>query len=262
MSEPRKDRRPPSRAEWIAIALAVIAVGVLVALWLRSRPEAPTTTAPAVAPAPTAQAEGTSGPTPFVPPEGMRALVGSFSADPLFRRWVGEGDLTRRWVVVTDNLAEGVSPRKQLAFLAPGRPFSVAQSGKATVIAPESYQRYDGFAGAVATIDAQAVAFAYRELHAVLEAGYRALGYPKATLDGVTTRALHRIARAPVRDGPVAVVAQDGMYAFADRDLEQLGSVEKHLLRLGPRNARLVQAKAREILGALKLPPADQGPGR
>ena len=32
-------------------------------------------------------------------------------------------------------------------------------------------------------------------------------------------------------------------------------AVEKHLLRMGPRNTRLVQAKARELLDALGLPP-------
>ena len=31
------------------------------------------------------------------------------------------------------------------------------------------------------------------------------------------------------------------------------GQVEKHLLRMGPRNARMLQAKAKEIEGALGL---------
>jgi len=31
--------------------------------------------------------------------------------------------------------------------------------------------------------------------------------------------------------------------------------VEKHLVRMGPRNGRIVQAKARELLAALGLPP-------
>ena len=34
---------------------------------------------------------------------------------------------------------------------------------------------------------------------------------------------------------------------------ESLGPVEKHLLRMGPRNTKLIQSKAREIAAALDL---------
>ena len=158
-------------------------------------------------------------------------------------------------MVVTDNLAEGVSPRRQLEFLAPPHPFTAAASGDRMVIAPESYARFDGFAATVATVDAHALASAYRALHPVIEAAYRALGYPGASLDRVTARALRRIAAAPVADGPVAIVrtAPGGPYLLADAGLERLPAVEKQLLRMGPRNTRLLQAKARELLRALRL---------
>jgi len=55
-----------------------------------------------------------------------------------------------------------------------------------------------------------------------------------------------------VPPGQVAVVpAKGGGYLFADPRLEELGPVEKHLLRLGPRNALLVQEKARQLLAEL-----------
>jgi hypothetical protein len=66
-------------------------------------------------------------------------------------------------------------------------------------------------------------------------------------------RALRRLEVAPVREGPVFVEADENVYTFADAKLEALGPVEKHLLRMGPRNTRLVQAKAREIEAALGL---------
>jgi hypothetical protein len=56
-----------------------------------------------------------------------------------------------------------------------------------------------------------------------------------------------------VREGPVLVEPDGAVYAFADPKLEALGPVEKHLLRMGPRNARLVQQKAREIETSLGL---------
>ena len=162
----------------------------------------------------------------------------------------------RRCAVVTDNLAEGVSPRAQLGFLAPAAPFTVAERGGRSVIATASYQRYDGFGDAIASVDVQALAAAYRGVHPVLEAAYRALGYPGASLDEVAAKALRRVGASPVVEGEVAVERQDAAYVFADPRLESRGAVEKHLLRMGPRNTRLVQGKAREIMQALGFPEA------
>ncbi|HTP25517.1 MAG TPA: DUF3014 domain-containing protein [Anaeromyxobacteraceae bacterium] len=188
-------------------------------------------------------------------PTGTRSLLEAVSSNPLFRSWGGQGDLVRRWAILTDNLAEGVSPRKALTFVSIGGPFSVSKTATGIVIAPASYHRYDAIADTVASVDAQALARLYQHLHPELEAVYRALGYPDARLDQVTAHALHRISAAPVVEHDLAVAAQSGGYfAFVDAGLENLPQVEKHLLRMGPRNTRLLQAKAREIAHALGLP--------
>jgi hypothetical protein len=98
----------------------------------------------------------------------------------------------------------------------------------------------------------------------MVERAYRALGYPDGALDRVTTRALQRLASARVQSGEVEVVDQGGgVYRYADPRLEELTETEKHLLRMGPRNAGIVQAKARELLAALGLAPgATAAPSR
>ena len=249
--QPRSTLRRPSRAPGIILVLVALAVGVGVGFWLRGRSGEPER---AAAPGPVAAADGgeAEGPVATVEPAKARSLLEAVSANPLYRSWIGEGDLVRRWVVVTDNLAEGISPRAQLPFLAPARPFTVEQRGGATYISAAAYQRYDAAADAIASIDAAALGRVYRDLHAPLQSAYRALGYPGASLDAVTARALHRLADAVVPPGQVAVVpAKGGGYLFADPRLEELGPVEKHLLRLGPRNALLVQEKARQLLAEL-----------
>ncbi|HEX9289219.1 MAG TPA: DUF3014 domain-containing protein [Anaeromyxobacteraceae bacterium] len=262
MDTPKTGLRPSSRAPAVLLAAAAVAAAILAVTWLRQRTGLPPASPPEVARAVAGGAETPSGTVPVVEPDQVRSLLESVSASALFRRALAEGDLVRRWTVVTDNLAEGVSPRAQLGFLAPGRPFSVVTRGGEHVIAPESYGRYDEFADAVASVDARAVASVYRELHPVLEAAYRALGYPNASLDGVTARALHRLEAAPARDGAVVVRREGRAFLFADDRLEDLGAVEKQLLRMGPRNTRLLQAKAREILDALGLPPGAQVAGQ
>ena len=60
---------------------------------------------------------------------------------------------------------------------------------------------------------------------------------------------------APVVDGSVEVKPGRGaLYEFADEKLEKQGPIAKHLLRMGPRNTKLIQAKARELAQALELP--------
>ena len=159
----------------------------------------------------------------------------------------------RRWAVVAANLALGESPRRELVSLAPAGKFSVETAGDRAAISPSSYARYDAFGDAVASIDVEALGTAWRALHPALQAAYRALGYPYPTIDSAMLRALRRLELAPVREGPVFVEPDGAVYAFADPKLEALGPVEKHLLRMGPRNARLVQQKAREIESALGL---------
>jgi hypothetical protein len=264
MPEPTQpERRPLRGGDLAAIVLALAVAGAIVYFWLHRRsappapqapvPEqaAPTASPPAGAPSAAVQAD----------PAQVKSLLEAASADPEYRRWLGAGgDLVRLWAVLTDNLAEGVSPRKQLAFLAPEQPFSVSEQGDRKVIAPASYARYDRFGDAVASIDPKAIASAYRALRPAVETAYRLLGYPDAVLDRVTARALHRLEAAPRPRGQVEVVphAEAGAgWAYADPALERLGAVEKHLLRMGPRNAGKVQAKAREIREALGL----RGPG-
>ena len=45
-------------------------------------------------------------------------------------------------------------------------------------------------------------------------------------------------------------------YAFADPALEGLSGAQRQLLRMGPRNVRIVQAKLREVAGFLGIPDA------
>ena len=250
---PGRTMRPPTMAPWVMLVLLGVAGAVGGIYWFRTRTspfsEVPAPRVPAV-PAPPEAARG-----PAVDEPGQKSLLEAVSDAAAWRRILAEGDLVRRWAVVTENVAEGSVPRKPLASLAPAKGFSVVSRDGRTYVAPESYHRYDAVADAVGSVNVGALAAAYRALRPMLETAYRGLGYPEGSIDRVTARALARIERAPVRDGDVAVVEGKGtIYAFADPSLEALLEVEKQMLRMGPRNERIIQAKAREIAAALALP--------
>lgn len=249
----RHDHLRPSRLPLLLLAVVIAAAaGYALFRWQRQAssagaPAAPSAEAPA-APAPAPEAR-TAAPAPDA--ATTRSMLESLSPLDAFRRLVADQDAVGRIAVVTDNLAEGVSPRRPLGAFAPREPFSVASEGAALVVSPASYRRYDRIADAVAALDVATAATVYRALKGPLETAYRALGYPDRSFDAVATRALLRLERAPVRDGRIEVVRSEGLYAYADPALEALGPVEKHLLRMGPRNARLVQEKVKALREAL-----------
>jgi hypothetical protein len=250
-----------SSGSWIAIAAvaAAVVIGVGAYLWVHRAPPGappaePVAQAPAAPDAPLPSAEDSDA--------RIRREAGNLSSRPEFAEWLKQPGLLERWVAVTDNLAEGVSPRKQLPFLAPAQPFLVQQKGSHTYIDPRSYSRYDTFAEVVSSIDAKAFAGLVHDLHPLLQSAYHKLGYPDRNVDVAAAQALQRLVSAPVLDGPVEVKPGRGaLYEFSDEKLEKQGPVAKHLLRMGPRNTKLIQAKARELAQALQLPTtAARGP--
>ncbi len=251
-NRPRTSIRPPSKAPLLLVGLAVLAAigGGLWVVFGKSRPAPP----PPAAALPVAQ-EAPAAPTgPEVDAPTQRSLLEAVSANPLLRGLLGAPEATRRWAVAVENLANDVVPRKQLELLAPAGSFAVVRRGATTFIDPQSYRRYDAVGDAVASVNVKALATAYAALRPALDAVYRSLGYPDGSIDKAAARALHRIELAPVRDGEIAVVEGTGTtWEYADPALERLGDVEKQVLRMGPRNGRILQEKARELSLALGM---------
>lgn len=202
-------------------------------------------TAPRAAPAP-----GWAGlPDPLT----VAALLDDVSADPPVRTFLHERDWIGRAVRAAAALAAGRVPRELVRGAAPAGRFSVETVGRETVISVESYRRYDALADAVGGISPAAVRALITALRAPIEAAYRSAGDPSAPLDALVARALLRVEAAPVPEGEILVRPAGAYFVLEDPHLEALGDVEKQLLRMGPRNARVLQAKAREIREALGL---------
>lgn len=256
---PRTNLRASSGpARWILPLLVVLGVGGY-GLWRWLSPAEP---APALERPPVAQPEPaaapssavTAAPEPAATEAEAPALLERASQHPLVKKGLALPGLVRRWAVVTENLAQGDSPRSELPFLAPRGRFSVVARGDGFVASPDAWARYDDVAAAVDSVDVRAAASAYRRLHGVLDAAFAALGYRPGALDAATSRALRRIADAPLVTEDTRLVRAEGLYVYADQELEQLPEAEKHLLRMGPSNQRKLQAKARALLAELGLP--------
>ena len=129
----------------------------------------------------------------------------------------------------------------------------VDRSGDDLVMDPRSQRRYDLLAQVVASIDPQAAARVYHQLLPLFQEAYQELGVPDGPFQEVLARAMDNLLAVDVPEGPPELREAVGRYVYADRSLESLTPAAKHLLRMGPENARMVQEKLREIESALDL---------
>jgi hypothetical protein len=186
----------------------------------------------------------------------LRTLLATLSAHPDFARWLATDDLIRQMARSIDRISRGQSPASDLPVFRPASDFAVTGPRNNPTVDADSYRRYDRLAAMVDSLDARAVADVYRTIYPRLDEAYRALGQTDSAVNQAAMVALQRLIDTPVPDGPVRLTAGRGAtYAYADPQLERLSSAEKQLLRMGPENARLVQAKLREVKAAIEAAP-------
>ena len=257
---------PPRGPRWLLVVAAVlllVLVGLGIFGWYsrRARP-APqeATSAPVRQPERPHAPLGGPGDNIELPPLGetdalVRMLVSRLSTHPAVAAWLATGGLIRNATVSVQNVATGETPARHLRSVAPQGPFAVRTQGGETTIDPRSYHRYNWIADAVASLDTAGTAKLYSTLKPRVEEAYAELGSPDTSFDATFERAVIVLLETPVVDGDVRLVTRGAMYAYADPRLEALSPAQKQLLRTGPRNTRLIQAKLREIALALGIPP-------
>jgi Protein of unknown function (DUF3014) len=254
-SAPAGPGRTRPRVLWIAAA-AIVAAGVPAYFWFPRPPEASTSTAPTVAYRPL-PAAASAAPAIDVPPLDetdplVRRLVSALSSHPRVAAWLTTTNLLRTFTVAVENITTGATPARHLRVLRPVGPFRVVEDGEVMHIDPRSYERYDGIADAVASIDAAGAATLYSTLRPRFDEAYRELGHADG-FDAALERAIAMLVRIPVPATAVPLVYKGALNAFADPRLEELTDAEKQFLRVGPRNMRLIQGKLREIAAALGM---------
>lgn len=219
-------------------------------------PEPPPEPAPGIEPAAPAE------PLPALAESDgfVREHAAAASARPELEAWLAGEGLLSRFVAAVDSVANGESPRAHLPELAPRGPFRARERAGRTAVDPESWGRYDLFAAVFSSLDPSACAALHRLLLPLFEEAYGELGRREGRFDDVLARAFRELLRAPVPDGEVELVAKVRSYELADPALEARSPAQKHLLRMGPGNARRVQGKLRELASALGLDPERESP--
>jgi len=189
----------------------------------------------------------------------VRRLVRALSDHPAVTAWVMTNGLIRNFTATVTNIANGTLPKEQLTALRPAAPFRVLENDRRLYIDPQTYNRWNAIADAVGSIDPGNAAKVYATLKPRIEEAFGELGYPNRRFDQVLQQAIVTVLHTPVPDRPPEVKRNEDAfgYGFADTRLENLSAAQKVLLRMGPRNARIVKTKLRDIGLALGIPAGD-----
>jgi hypothetical protein len=251
---------PRSTGVWIAACalIAAAAIAAYVAFFRSRGPERPIPSVPQAQTAP-ARALGGEAAAITVPPldqsDGVVSdLVRKLSSHPAVVAWLTTKGLIRNFAAVVLRINDGKAPANLLQPLRPTGAFRVAERDGDTFVDVGGYDRYAPIAEAVASIDAKGAASLYATLKPRLEEAYRDLGQADVSFDQALERAIVSVLQTPVRSGPTRLRPQGIGYAFADARDEALTGAQKQLLRMGPKNARAIQSKLREIAIALGIP--------
>lgn len=162
-------------------------------------------------------------------------------------------DQVKKTIFSINDIAQGLRPPlKRLRELSFSEPFLVAQRGGITVLSEQSYQRYNKWAEAINDIDVQAAVVLYKKYLPLFQLVFAEFSYPDhyQVLDSILA-ATSNIIKAPIIHKKIALVRHSVRYKFADPKLEKLSPLDKQMLRMGPRNTRMIQDKLRELIEAL-----------
>jgi hypothetical protein len=90
---------------------------------------------------------------------------------------------------------------------------------------------------------------------------YKELGHPEGDLDVAVERAIVHLLQTPVVDEPIVLRPRVLSFKYDRDDLESMSPAQKQLLRMGPRNVKVIQDELRAVAGELGIP-LSRLPGR
>lgn len=184
----------------------------------------------------------------------IRKLVQGLSPHKKFTEWLTTKDLVRNFVAAVDNIANGMTPRPQIVFFSPEGDFKAQKKDGLYYIDPEGFSRYDRLVDVFLTLDSERCARIYRRFRPLLREAYRDLGYPEGDFHRTLVRAIGELVEVPIIEADILLEKKVLTYVLADLELENLSEAQKHLLRMGPENVRIVQDKLRQLAKELNIP--------
>lgn len=167
-------------------------------------------------------------------------------------------EVIRKFVRAANAIEEGKVVHEYRPLVSPAPPFQAERNGTVDeqqtqqyILSPKNYARYDKYVATLEAIDTDALVSVYKRFYPLLEEAYSEMGLKKGNFHTVMLGSIDNLLAAPIVEEEILLVRPKVFYQYADPALEKLPNSHKLLLRMGPDNARRVQAKLQELRAKL-----------
>jgi hypothetical protein len=203
----------------------------------------------------------------------LRQSAPEVSRSPKIAKWLAAPNIVMRLAAAAQLVANGQSPRPVLDFIevegeptvnedlivdpdAPkpkkGQKPKMIPSGR-MYLSDASFARYDEITEILASKNASYFASTYKTLRPYFNSAFAQVAKPGERFDGVLIDAINHLLAVQVPEGPYEVEPRGAIYLFKDPGIESMSPAAKHLLRMGPKNARSIQSSLRRFAEAAGL---------
>jgi len=198
---------------------------------------------------------------PELPPEATvteetadayaREIIESVNGGKALAQFVAGDYIVERAVAIIDALRRGEVPYKLLPVGRPSKPFLISDDGLRVTMDPSSFNRYDVFAQWVNGIDVLAIVELLNEYEQIATEALSRMGVGDFDIRSAVLAATTEILATPIAPESAELMKREANWVYMDPELEALSSLQKQVLRMGPKNSEIIQAKARELRGAV-----------
>jgi len=165
-----------------------------------------------------------------------------------------DDDMIRRFVVFTDNFAQGQLAYEHSPFVQPQISFSASESkiitkdkNKVWLWDEKTTRRFSLYIDLLRSFDSESLIAWYQELKPLIDQAYGELGYEDNDFTDTLQQAINRVLDMEIPKQPLDLVRPSVMYKFKDPQIEALDDSDKLLLRLGKENLLVIKSVLLEI---------------
>ena len=182
--------------------------------------------------------------------DSFKGAVGHVSEN--LAPWFGTDEVLKKYTFLINDMSQNQILTKNRKFLQPPSKIEVQTDDQGLYLGEKSYKRYDGFAQTIDQINVNKGMGVYLAFKPLLNEVYKVFSYPESyQLDDIFLKAAANVIKAPVVEGRIGLIKHSLLYKFKDKELETLSAVEKQMLRMGPENTKIIQAKLRTLVETL-----------
>ena len=180
-----------------------------------------------------------------------RETIETVNGGKALAQFVAGDYIVERAVAIVDALRGGEVPYKLLPVGRPSKPFPVSDDGLRVTMDPSGFNRYDGFAQWVNGIDVMAIVELLNDYESIATEALSRMGVDDFDIRSAVLAATTEILATPISSEGAELMKREANWIYMDPELEALSSLQKQVLRMGPENSEIIQAKARELRGAV-----------